>query len=99
MNTIFQINTHPATMPSRMFDPMLEKELAFFKAHQAELVQQYQGKFLVIKDEAVKGVYDSEMEAYTEAQKSFQLGSFLIQQCVSGTEGYTQTFHSRVTSF
>lgn len=74
----------------------LEKELAFFKANQSQLVQKYQSRFLVIKDQEVKGDYSSEMEAYTEAQKSFELGTFIIQQCLSGTESYTQTFHSRV---
>lgn len=74
----------------------LEKELAYFKANQAPLVAKHQGKFLVIKDQEVKGVYNSEMEAYVGAQKTFELGTFLIQECLSGTESYTQTFHSRV---
>lgn len=79
-----------------MSNHTLEKQLVFFKKNQQELVQKYQGKFLVIKDEEVKGVYDSEIEAYTEAQKSFELGTFLIQECLSGPETYTQAFHSRV---
>lgn len=74
----------------------LEKELAYFKTNQASLVTKHQGKFLVIKDQEIKGIYNSEMEAYTEAQKTFELGTFLIQECLSGTESYTQTFHSRV---
>ncbi len=79
-----------------MSNSNLQQELAYFKANQASLVQKYQNKFLVIKDQEVKGVYDTEIDAYTEAQKTFELGTFLIQQCLSGTESYTQTFHSRV---
>lgn len=79
-----------------MTDSYLQKQLEYFKAHQDELVKKYEGKFLVIKDEKVQGVYNSEMEAYTDAKKKLELGTFLIQQCLPGEESYTQTFHSRV---
>lgn len=74
----------------------LARELEYFKQHQQELVEKYRGKFLVIKDQMVQGFYDSEMEAYSDAKKKFELGTFLIQQCLPGLESYTQTFHSRV---
>ena len=78
-----------------MTNSVLQKELEYFKAHQKELVKIYEGKFLVIKDQEIQGVYDTEMGAYTEAKKKFELGTFLIQQCLPGEESYTQTFHSR----
>lgn len=74
----------------------LEKEFNFYIKNQAELLKKYEGKFIVIKGEEVVGVYDSELSAYTEAQKKHELGTFLIQQCLPGKENYTQTFHSRV---
>jgi hypothetical protein len=79
-----------------MTDNNLQKQLEYFKSHQDELVRKYEGKFLVIKDQEVKGVYDTEIEAYTDAKNKFELGTFLIQQALSGQESYTQTFHSRV---
>lgn len=79
-----------------MTDSNLQKQLEYFKSHQDEFVRKYEGKFLVIKDQAVQGVYDTEMEAYTDAKEKFELGTFLIQQCLPGQESYTQTFHSRV---
>ena len=79
-----------------MTDNNLQKQLEYFKSHQSELVRKYEGKFLVIKEQEVQGVYDTEMEAYTVAKKKFELGTFLIQQCLPGQESYTQTFHSRV---
>lgn len=79
-----------------MTDSYLQKQLEYFKVHQDELVKKYEGKFLVIKDEKVQGVYNSEMEAYTDAKKKLELGTFLIQRCLPGEESYTQTFHSRV---
>ena len=78
-----------------MTEVQLAKELEYFKKNQPELVEKYEGKFLVIKDQDIKGVYDTEMEAYTSAKEKFELGTFLIQKCVPGSESYTQTFHSR----
>ena len=79
-----------------MTSDYLQKQLEYFKFHQNELVEKYRGKFLVIKDQGVQGVYDTEIEAYTDAKNKFGLGNFLIQQCLPGQESYTQTFHSRV---
>lgn len=78
-----------------MVNENLKRELDYFKENQAELVKKYKGKFLVIKDQKVQGVYDSEIDAYTNAKKKFELGTFLIQQCLPGQESYTQTLHSR----
>lgn len=77
----------------------LQRQLDYFKSNQDELIKKYEGKFLVIKDQEVRGVYSTEMEAYTNAKNKFELGTFLIQQCLPGQESYTQTFHSRVALF
>ncbi|MHB8860275.1 MAG: hypothetical protein ACYC48_00880 [Minisyncoccota bacterium] len=74
----------------------LKKDFEFFKMNQDKLVAEHEGKYVVISEESVVGVYDSELDAYHEAQKEHALGTFLIQHCVPGTEAYTQTFHSRV---
>jgi len=74
----------------------LKKELEFFIANQKELVQKYGGKFVVIKDQKIEGVFDAELDAYNEAKKKFELGTFIIQQCLAGKEAYSQNFHSRV---
>jgi hypothetical protein len=75
---------------------MLEKEFEYYKTHQPELVRMYNDKFIVIKDEIVIGSYASHAEAYNEAAKKNEPGTFLIQHCTPGTESYTQTFYSRV---
>ena len=79
-----------------MTDNYLQKQLEYFKSNQNELVKKYEGKFLVIKDQKIQGVYDTEIDAYVNARKRFEFGTFLIQQCLPGQESYTQTFHSRV---
>lgn len=75
---------------------MLEKEFQYYLDHQSELVKQYDGKFLIIKDQAVIGAYDTEEDAVTEGQNRFELGTFLVQLCEPGENSYTQHFHSRV---
>ncbi|MBU1016874.1 MAG: hypothetical protein ABIJ36_02685 [Patescibacteria group bacterium] len=79
-----------------MTNKYLQKQLEYFKASQGKLVKSYGGKFLVIKDKKVQGAYDTEIEAYINAKKVFELGTFLIQQCLPGEKSYTQTFHSRI---
>lgn len=75
---------------------MLDKEFKYYQDNQKELVEKYNGKFLVIKDEKIEGVFDSQVEAYTESKKRFEVGTFLIQQCLPGASSYTHSFHSRV---
>src|SRR5438552_18941402 len=74
----------------------LDKEFAFFKAHQEEFATAHHGKYLLIHGEVVIGAFDSELEAYTEGKKQFQPGTFLIQQALHATEEKPQVFHSRV---
>lgn len=75
---------------------MLDKEFKYYQEHQEELLKNYNGKFLVIKDEKIQGAYNTQLEAYSEAKKKFEVGTFLIQLCSPGTSDYTQSFHSRV---
>lgn len=74
----------------------LKKEFAYFLAHQGELVEKYNGKFVVIKDEKVIGAYSEQFQAVTETQKLHPLGTFLVQKVEPGIAAYTQNFHSRV---
>jgi hypothetical protein len=75
---------------------MLEKEFQYYLDNQAALVKKYKGRFLVIIDNTVVGVYDTKQQAYDDATANFELGTFLIQHCLPGNESHTQTFHSRV---
>jgi len=76
---------------------MLKDEFEFYLGNQKELADKYNGKFLVIKNQKIIGVYDSELEAIQETSKTEQLGTFLVQKCEYGDSSTTQTFHSRVS--
>lgn len=74
----------------------LKKEFEFYLKNQEKLLKEHDGKYLVIKDSAVKGSFNSFEEAVAWASEQYELGSFLVQHCTPGNEAYTQTFHSRV---
>ena len=75
----------------------LAREFDYYLEHQDELVQQYDGRFVVIKDCAVLGAYDTLIQAITDTQRDHELGTFLVQAVSPGPDAYTQS-HSRVMS-
>ena len=75
---------------------MLEQEFQYYLDHQDEIVQKYQGKFIIIKNQEIVGAYDSKLEAYQGGISKYEPGTFLIQRCSEGNTDYIQTFHSRV---
>jgi hypothetical protein len=76
--------------------PRLENEFKFYLENQSELVKKYNGKYIVIKNSEIIGVFDSEIDAVQKTSEHHELGTFLVQKCEPGKESYTQTYHSRV---
>jgi hypothetical protein len=76
--------------------PRLENEFKFYLENQSELVKKYNGKYIVIKNSEIIGVFDSEIDAVEKTSEHHELGTFLVQKCEPGKESYTQTYHSRV---
>ena len=78
----------------------MTKELfKYYLEHQDELVEKYNGKYLVITKDGVQETYDNEPQGYYEAIKNYGLGSFIIQLCTPGDSAYTQHYFSPVVSF
>lgn len=75
----------------------LEKEFQYYLKNQEALLLKYNGRVIVIKDEAVIGDYSSEVEALMETKKAHPVGTFLIQKCSPGSLDYTETYHSNVS--
>jgi hypothetical protein len=73
---------------------MFERELAFFKAHQDDLVARHPGKVLVLRGETIEGAYHSALEAYLDARRRFDVGTFMIQACEPGVGAYTVMINS-----
>ncbi len=75
---------------------MLDREYRYFKTHENELVERYNGKFIAIVGEEVVGVFDLELTAYQEMKEKYGLGKFLLQHCVPSKDRLIQRYHSRV---
>lgn len=58
---------------------LLQKELDYYRAHIEELLQQHQGKFVLIKDQKLLGVFDSDLAAYNEGIAKLGNTMFLIK--------------------
>ncbi len=82
-------------MSATMESP-LQKEFEYFRTHQAELVEKYRGRYVVIKHQAVIGDYASMPDAVLATTKVHEMGTFLVQLCEPGDEVFTEVFHSRV---
>ena len=77
----------------------LREAFQHYLLHQDEMVEKYDGKYIVIKDNQIVGVHDSDFAAVTETQKVHALGTFLVQKVSTGDTNYSQTFHSGVVVF
>ena len=73
---------------------MFDRELQFFIANQERLVAEHKGKTLTLRGDEVVGVHDNALDAYLDAMKKYQPGTFMIQPCTEGADAYTVTITS-----
>ena len=59
---------------------MLEQERKYFKAHRAELLKAHPGKFALVKNKTLIGIFDSPGEALAEGARRFGKDSFLVRR-------------------
>jgi hypothetical protein len=59
---------------------MLEREGAFYAAHQVEYREKYLHKWLIIAGESLFGVYDTPKDAILAAQKRFKDDEFILHR-------------------
>ena len=74
----------------------LLKEFEYFRKVHQDLVEKYDGRFVVIHDCTVVKDFEDEMDAVDWALKSFEPRTFIVQFVAPGDSAYTQNFHSRV---
>ena len=74
----------------------LEREFSYYLAYQQELAKEYEGQFLIIRDQKVVGAYKDRDEALDNALGEYELGDFLLQECLSDPESTVAVFRSRV---
>jgi hypothetical protein len=69
----------------------LRQELEYFIEKQDELVEKYNGRYVVLKNQQVIGDYDDIGDAYVETKKMHEPGTFAIYECISGPSAYSMT--------
>ena len=62
---------------------MTDDNYIYFKTNLNELIEKYKGRFIVIKKAEVISDYECFDDAYKNTIKTEELGTFLIQQCIS----------------
>jgi hypothetical protein len=73
----------------------IEKLFNWYLDNQSKLVEDYNGKILVIVDFNVVKSFDDKADAYFFATDNYNEGEFIIQLCTPGDEAYTSTYYSR----
>ena len=68
---------------------MQDKDYNWFLSNYEELFKQFGPSFLVIKDEAVLGSYGDFEEAVSNAMRTEELGTFIVQECNGDESAYT----------
>jgi len=58
----------------------------WFKKNLPDLIEEHHGKFLVIHEESLKGVFTNFVEALHEALKFAKPGEFIVQRCITEEE-------------
>jgi hypothetical protein len=61
---------------------MLKKELQTYEANKSELIGKSKGKFAVIKDDKVMGVFDTKIDAIRQGYERFGNVPFFVKQIV-----------------
>jgi hypothetical protein len=84
---------------SAMYDEgvvMFDTESKYFAEHKNEFIKQYLNKYLVIHEEEYLGPYESDEDAYYQAVKKYDAGTFMIKHISDQIENQIQTFTSFV---
>lgn len=78
---------------------MIQELFKYYLENQDELVKQYNGKYIIITADGVKGAFDSLKEGYDTALNNFGKGNFMLQLCTEGDGAYSQRFSTSRVSF
>ena len=72
------------------------KNYNYYINNHKDLFEKYTDKYIIIKSEEVVEAFDSFELAYDYAEKQFEIGTFIIQQCTKDSNEPKQIFHTRV---
>lgn len=70
---------------------MLEKEIETYKKNKEELISKHLGKFVLIKENKIIGIFESQKDAINEGIKKYGNNEFLVKKIeeVEQTQNFT----------
>lgn len=68
-----------------------KRDFDFFIKNYNELYKKYGHKFLAIKDSKILGAYESVPEAIKILSDSYEIGTYIIQECTGDDSAYRTT--------
>ena len=70
---------------------MRDEDFKWFLKEYNNLFKRYGHKFLAIKDKAILGAYNEFAEAIHTTAKTYEIGTFIIQECDGTPAAYTSS--------
>lgn len=58
---------------------LLDKQYKYYLEHKDEILEKYEGRYVVIHDEEVVGSFESDRDAYVYCVTHFKMGTFFSQ--------------------
>ena len=68
-----------------------KNDFDFFIENYQNFYKEYGHKFLAIKDKKVLGAYDSVTETIRDLTPTYEVGSYIIQECTGDESAYRTT--------
>ncbi len=63
----------------------------YFTTHYQDLFEKYGHKFLAIQNKKVLGAYESIPDAIDDLSKTYEMGTYIIQECTGDESAYRTT--------
>ena len=61
---------------------MLHREFQTFQQNKPNLVENHEGKFVLIKDDEIIGIFENELEAIKQGNEQFKDSHFLVNEII-----------------
>ena len=79
-------------------DQKRKEDFDFFIPNYHAFYKEYGHKFLAIRDKKILGTYDSVPDAINDLSPSYNLGTYIIQECTGDDSAYRTTIMRLIIS-
>lgn len=76
---------------SNYADSERKQDFDYFTNNYQKLYKQYGHKFLAIKNKEILGAYDSVPDAISKLSPTYEIGTYIIQECTGDESAYRTT--------